>query len=213
VTTPPSGPYDGSTPPGQPNQYPPGQPNQFPPGQPNQYPPGQPGGGFQPSGHIQPGYNPYAQGSSGQGGYRFALPGQPVGYTTRVGASLIDSVLQGFPAGIALIVTISISTNPKYSDSAGVPLTLGFIASFVIWFLNRVVQQGRTGQSLGKKMTGSRVISIQTGELIGFGPNLGREICAYFFNYLCFINLLWPLWDDKQQTWHDKIVNDIVVST
>jgi uncharacterized RDD family membrane protein YckC len=205
VTTPPSGPYDGSTPPGQPNQY--------PPGQPNQYPPGQPGGGFQPSGHIQPGYNPYAQGPSGQGGYRFALPGQPVGYTTRVGASLIDSVLQGFPTGIALIVTISISTNPKYSDSAGLPLTLGFIASAVIWFLNRVVQQGRTGQSLGKKMTGSRVISIQTGELIGFGPNLGREICAYFFNYLCFINLLWPLWDEKQQTWHDKIVNDIVVST
>lgn len=193
MTTPPSGPYDGSTPPGQPNQY----------------PPGQPGGQFQPSGHIQPGYNPYGQGPSGQGNYRYALPGQPVGYTTRVGASLIDGFLQGIPAGIGLIVTIAMHT----SDAATLPLSLGFLGSFVIWFLNRVIQQGRTGQSLGKKITGSRVISIQTGELIGFGPNFGREICAYFFNYICFVNLLWPLWDEKQQTWHDKVVNDIVVST
>ncbi|GAB3937521.1 hypothetical protein GCM10029976_050670 [Kribbella albertanoniae] len=202
MTTPPSGPYGGPTPPGQPNQYPPGQPGA-------QHPPGQPGGQLQPGGHIQPGYNPYGQGPSGQGNYRYALPSQPVGYTTRVGASLIDGFLQGIPAGIGLIVTIAMHT----SDDATVPLSLGFLGTFVIWILNRVVQQGRTGQSLGKKITGSRIISIQTGELIGFGPNLGREICAYFFNYICFVNLLWPLWDEKQQTWHDKIVNDIVVST
>ncbi|MET7283520.1 RDD family protein [Kribbella sp. NPDC005582] len=201
MTTPPSGPYDGPTPPGQPGQY--------PPGQPNQYPPGQPGGGFHPAGQIQPGYNPYSQGSSGQGSYRYALPGQPAGYTTRVGASLIDGVLQSLPLGIGLIATIAMHT----SDAAGAPLTLGIAGSWVIWFLNRVLQQGRTGQSLGKKMTGTRVISLQTGELIGFGPNLGREVLAIVLNYVCFLNVIWPLWDEKQQTWHDKIVNDIVVST
>ncbi|TDD57453.1 RDD family protein [Kribbella antibiotica] len=183
-----------------------------PPGQPNQYPPGQPGGGFQPAGQIQPGYNPYAQGPSGQGGgYRFALPGQPAGYTTRVGASIIDGLLQGWPMGVGILVLIATST--EHPETGSLAMTVASFASLAIWILNRIVQQGRTGQSLGKKITGTRVVSLKTGELIGFGPNLGREICAYFFNYICFLNLLWPLWDEKQQTWHDKVVDDIVIST
>ena len=82
-----------------------------------------------------------------------------------------------------------------------------------MWVWNRVIRQGRTGQSFGKKLTGLKVVHSQTGQLIGIGPNLGREILAQIFNQLCILNVLWPLWDDKQQTWHDKVVNDIVIRT
>jgi uncharacterized RDD family membrane protein YckC len=74
-----------------------------------------------------------------------------------------------------------------------------------------VIRQGRTGQSLGKKVVGLKVVSAETGALIGMGRNLGREVCAFFFNQFCFLNVLWPLWDDKHQTWHDKVASDIVI--
>jgi len=28
-----------------------------------------------------------------------------------------------------------------------------------------------------------------------------------------YLGYLWMLWDDKQQTWHDKVVGSIVVRT
>jgi uncharacterized RDD family membrane protein YckC len=27
----------------------------------------------------------------------------------------------------------------------------------------------------------------------------------------CFLGYLWMLWDDKNQTWHDKVVNSVVI--
>ncbi|GAA0611312.1 RDD family protein [Kribbella sandramycini] len=194
MSTPPNGPYGG----------PPGQPGQFPPGQPGQLPPGQPGGQF------QPGYNPYVQATAGQG-YAYAPPGRIADFGVRAGSALIDSLLQSIPLGIGLIATIALSSNSPQSAAGGVAIVLGFLGSLAVWFWNRVIIQGRSGKSIGKKITGLRIVHAQTGEQLGFGANLGREVMAYVFNYICFLNLLWPLWDAKVQTWHDKIVNDIVI--
>jgi len=49
---------------------------------------------------------------------------------------------------------------------------------------------------------------------IGFGKALGRELFATVFSGQIFcLGYLWMLWDDKQQTWHDKVVGSIVVRT
>jgi hypothetical protein len=28
---------------------------------------------------------------------------------------------------------------------------------------------------------------------------------------VCLLGYLWALWDERKQTWHDKVVNSIVV--
>jgi len=194
VTTPP---YDGQP------HFPPGQPGQYQP----QYPPAQ----YQPQG-----YNPYGQGGQGpQGyGYGYAPPGQLAGWPIRVGASILDSLLVSIPAITGAILSLVIDGDQdELGPGGGLAIGAGFLVAFLVWVWNRIIQQGRTGQSFGKKVTGLKVVHAQTGQLIGMGPNLGREICAQIFNELCILNVIWPLWDDKQQTWHDKVVGDIVIRT
>jgi uncharacterized RDD family membrane protein YckC len=189
VTTPP---YDGHP------QYPPGQPGQYPPGQPAQYQP--------------QGYNPYGQGPPGSGGYGYAPPGQLAGWPIRVGASILDSLITSIPMIVGVILSLVIDGDQEeLGTGGGIAMGAGFLVAFPVWVWNRVIQQGRTGQSFGKKLTGLRIVNSQTGHLIGMGSNLGREVLAQIFNQLCILNVLWPLWDDKQQTWHDKVVNDIVI--
>ncbi|WP_433165612.1 RDD family protein [Kribbella sp. CA-247076] len=187
--------------------------NQLPPGQPGgqyqpQVPPGQPGGQYQPQG-----YNPYGQGPSGPGyGYGYAPPGQLAGWPIRVGASLLDSLLQFIPTITGIIVSLAIDGDQEQLGTGGaLAMVGGFVVALLVWLWNRVVQQGRTGQSFGKKVTGLKVVHADTGQLIGTGPTIGRELCAVLFNNICTLNVLWPLWDAKQQTWHDKVVNDVVI--
>jgi uncharacterized RDD family membrane protein YckC len=194
--------------PGQPNQYPPGQPGG---NQPGQFPPGQPGGsyGLQPYNPTQPGYNPYHQ-----GGYGFAPlgGGQLAGWGSRVGASLLDSLIAFIPIPIGAIAAVAISGNLEQLNSAGqTAMAIGYIAYFVLIIWNRIIRQGRTGQSIGKKIVGLKVVAASTGQPLGVGKCLGREVCAIIFSNFCFLNLLWPLWDKQHQTWHDKVVADIVV--
>jgi uncharacterized RDD family membrane protein YckC len=221
VSTPPTGPQD--RPQDQSNQ--PGygqpgynQPGQYPPGQPGQQPPGQPGNfGLQQYNPTQQGYTPYSQSFGGQGGYGYAPPGQLAGWPIRVGASLLDSLIPILPMIIGSIAALAVSssgdpgTSDKLGTAGGVLLVGGYLVGVVLAFWNRVIRQGRTGQSIGKKLTGLKIVSETTGETIGIGRTFGREVCSVIFNYICFLDVLWPLWDQKQQTWHDKVVSDLVI--
>jgi uncharacterized RDD family membrane protein YckC len=174
---------------------------------PPQYPPAQPGQ------YHQQGYNPYRQGGYGPGyGYGYAPPGQLAGWPIRVGASLLDGLIAAIPAIIGGVAALVIDGDQdQLGAGGGLAFALGYLCSFAIAVWNRVVQQGRTGQSFGKKVTGLKVVHAETGQLIGIGSTLGREFCAVLFNNICTLNVLWPLWDSKQQTWHDKVVNDVVI--
>jgi uncharacterized RDD family membrane protein YckC len=208
VSNPPYG--EQNRPQDRPAQYPPGQPGYgpYPPAQPGGYPPGQPGGQY-----YQQGYNPYGQGGYGPGyGYGYAPPGQLAGWPIRVGASLLDSLLQFVPTVTGIVLSLVIDGDQEELGTGGALAMLGgFFVAFLVWVWNRVIQQGRTGQSFGKKVTGLKIVNAETGQLIGIGSTLGREFCAVLFNNICTLNVLWPLWDEKQQTWHDKVVNDVVI--
>jgi uncharacterized RDD family membrane protein YckC len=178
---------------------------------PGQFPPGQPGD--RSNSPYQPGRPVYAPGGSHlQGGYGYAPPGRYAEWTTRVGASLIDSMVQFPPIAIGFGAGLAINgDSQELTPAAGTAMVLGVALSGLLWFWNRVIKQGRSGQSVGKRVTGLKIVSARTGETIGIGRTFIREICSYLINYLCFLNLLWPLWDAKQQTLHDKVVSDLVI--
>ena len=60
-----------------------------------------------------------------------------------------------------------------------------------------------------------QVRDIETGGPIGFGRGLGRQLILYVFAVACVLPLLLdylsPLWDQKRQAWHDKLVRSVVV--
>jgi uncharacterized RDD family membrane protein YckC len=78
-----------------------------------------------------------------------------------------------------------------------------------VW--NRVVRQGRTGQSVGKSVLKIKLVDDAYFQPIGAGKSLLREILRGIFDQACFLDSLWPLWDDKKQTWHDKVMGTYVI--
>ena len=196
---PPPAPGSGTPPPPPP---PPGQqwgapPGAAPPpgyGQPGYGQPGygQPG---QPPGYQQPGYG--TPGAPVAYGYVPALP--PVlqgrefaGYGARVGAYLLD----------AIIVILGL-------------VIFGYLLQ--CWFMGR--EDNWNGQTIGRRACGIRAIR-EDGQPWNFGTALLREfVIKYllfgviggflFFGWL--VDVLWPLWDERKQALHDKVIGSYVV--
>ncbi|MGA8851657.1 MAG: RDD family protein [Aeromicrobium sp.] len=189
-------------------------------------------------GQPPPGYNPPpAAGAGAQqpaspytaGQYPpvYVPPGQYATWWSRVGASLIDSLIALLilvvPLGVGLFQAFrDADVDPGTGEITGGVEPAGFILvgvgllaylAFDIW--NRVFRMGRTGQSIGKKAVGIRVVAISHGGPIGLGAACGRWAVATFAGFvlgcLALIDVLWPLWDEKKQALHDKVVGSVVL--
>lgn len=80
------------------------------------------------------------------------------------------------------------------------------LLGFGVW--NCGYLQGTTGRSLGRRMTDTKLVSIETGQPVGFGRALTRQVCHVLD---LGIGCLRPLWNGKRQTLADKVVGSIVV--
>jgi uncharacterized RDD family membrane protein YckC len=156
------------------------------------------------------------------------LPCQADAYTpwlTRVLAALIDyapyAVLLGIGYGIEAVTqeTVCIKDTSGYNIGdvcATGNSTLGvaaFLVSalaglvYVIW--NQGYKQGTTGASIGKSILKFKVVSEKTGQPIGFGPSVVRQLAHAVDAIICYVGFLFPLWDAKRQTLADKIMTTV----
>jgi uncharacterized RDD family membrane protein YckC len=115
----------------------------------------------------------------------------------RAGAALIDYLVPGIVIGIIF----------QISRPLGLILDLGFLV-FVIWNL---IQQGNTGQTVGKKQMGIKLLREQDGQVVGPGLSIGRAFVHIVDSLPCYIGWLFPLWDPKRQTLADKILHTVVI--
>jgi uncharacterized RDD family membrane protein YckC len=208
---PPAGQDPGQTPPSQ-GQVPPAPGyGQAPPPQYGQPPYGQPGyGQAPPPQYGQPGYG---QPQYGQPGYGQAPPlpqyGQPgygppppaynyANWGLRVGSAIIDYM------AIAIIAVIFIFSKVY---------VLGYLLDLValVFGIYNAYLGGSTGQSIGKKMVGTRLIRYADGQPIGGGLGIGRYFLHIIDGIPCYLGYLWPLWDSKRQTFADKLVSSVVI--
>jgi uncharacterized RDD family membrane protein YckC len=88
-------------------------------------------------------------------------------------------------------------------------LAYALVAVYAIW--NWGYRQGTTGQSIGKSVMKFKVISEKTGQPIGFGMSIVRQLAHVVDSIVCYIGWLFPLWDAKRQTLADKIMTTICV--
>jgi uncharacterized RDD family membrane protein YckC len=74
------------------------------------------------------------------------------------------------------------------------------------------MKQGTTGQSIGKGVMNIKVVGENTGQPLGTGGAFVRWLMHTFVDgAICYLGFLWPLWDDKKQTWGDKVASSVVV--
>jgi uncharacterized RDD family membrane protein YckC len=190
-------------------------------GDPNN-PYGPPQGQQQPYGYPQQpqqGYGyPQAPGVPPQQGYGYPqAPGGYPGYPQQPGygvqpryanwgqrflSKLIDSIVYL----VAYLPLVLIGAK------AGVPVLsiLGFLLliGVIIW---QVIQEGRTGQTIGKKVVGTRTLKEDTGQPLGGGMAFVRQLAHFLDGLPCYLGYLWPAWDAKRQTFADKVCGSIVI--
>jgi len=69
----------------------------------------------------------------------------------------------------------------------------------------------KSGQTLGKKMVGIKVLSLSTMQPPSYMQAIGRYFGYYLSVIPIMIGFLAPLWTEKKQAFHDSVANTIVV--
>jgi uncharacterized RDD family membrane protein YckC len=146
-------------------------------------------------------------------------PAPLAGWWRRVGAYLLDYLvalvpyLLGTAVGLALLREVpdpAGGTYDEFTPGTGIAFALGLLGTLAVIVWNRYLRQGRTGQSLGKRALGIRLVSARDAQPLGAGMAFGRDI-AHFLDGIVYIGWLWPLWDRLNQTFADKVAGSVVV--
>ncbi|KUJ51392.1 putative RDD family membrane protein YckC [Streptomyces sp. 3212.3] len=169
-------------------------------GQPQQ---GQPGYGYPQQGH--PGIPPqgYPQQPGGYPGY----PQQP-GYGAQPpyanwGQRFLGTLVDGLVFLVPYLLVILGRDTPALAVIGGLA-----IFAVAIW---QLIMEGRTGQTLGKKALGIRLVRESDGQPLGIGMAFVRRLAHFLDSLACYLGWLWPLWDAKKQTFADKVCSSIVI--
>ncbi|WP_410604250.1 RDD family protein [Amycolatopsis sp. lyj-90] len=114
------------------------------------------------------------------------------------------------PIVVLPVVGAIIATNVS-SVIGGVIAGIGYLAGLVWTVYNRWFKMGTTGQSLGKKILKIKLVREADGQPIGPLMAFVRDLCHNLDGWVCGLGYLWPLWDQKKQTFADKILSTVVV--
>jgi len=195
-----------------------GAPPPPPPPPPAGYVPPPPGYGAPPPGYAAP---PPGYGMAS--GYRPASgPVTAFGRTAshwwkRAVALILDAIILSIPISILTSMsgggfertTVDGETRIEWHGGG---LFVGVIVGLLYYAL---LNGGAKGQTIGKMALRIQVRDIDTGGPIGVGRGFGRQLMIYLFTFACVIPLLLdylsPLWDQRRQAWHDKVVRSVVV--
>ena len=143
------------------------------------------------------------------------------GWWSRVAAQILDSlILLGFVIIPVIVVAVIASGGSGDSNSGAAAAEAVYFLCLLVFYLIYYPQTMKraglhNGQTWGKQTMGIRVVRID-GQPFQTSNAIVRELLVKFILMgICFIvqilNVLWPLWDDKHQALHDKIVNTMVV--
>ena len=134
-------------------------------------------------------------------------PRQYASWGRRALAYIVDNVILAVPAGIVLAVLIA--------DESGVVATLFLLVWFVLPVAYFAYFHGSArGQTPGKRLMRIRVRADDGERPLGFGRGLGRYLMVLVFGWFVIplvLDFLWPLWDERNQSLHDKVAGSVVV--
>jgi len=133
----------------------------------------------------------FSQSGSGASG------GPRAGFWRRFVASFVDGIVIGVVNAILL---------GFLSDNAATALAVLVGLGYYTYF-----EGSTSGQTVGKKALGIRVLSLADGGQIGYGRAFIRYIGRIVSAIPIFLGYFWMLWDEEKQTWHDKFAGSVVV--
>jgi uncharacterized RDD family membrane protein YckC len=142
-------------------------------------------------------------------------------WATRVPGYLIDNLLVGVAMLVIYMVAGGILTGLARvagEEAAGgtccLLILLFPLATLAVGFYNRVLLISQRGYSIGQGIVHVKVIDAR-GQLLSGSTAFIRLLAQAGFGFVPFLpllDLLWPLWDERRQTLHDKAVGCYVIN-
>jgi uncharacterized RDD family membrane protein YckC len=163
--------------------------------------------------------------------YAPPVPAAPVfeyaTWGTRVLGYLVDSLLVGVLAGVLFALATTVfgglgvlggslgSDTLSHIGATGCCCLLSIFpaAMLLVGLWNKVYLVAQRGASIGQGLMKIRVVNAQ-GQLLTQGAALLRLLAHVGLSFVPLgglIDLLWPLWDERRQTLHDKAVGCYVI--
>ncbi|WP_433894221.1 RDD family protein [Streptomyces sp. CA-111067] len=165
----------------------------------------------------EPSPNPYGQQAPyGQSGIpSYPGSGQPdtAAYGQQQPAGMPPLANWGLRAASYVIDTIVILVPyliVRFAVGGAAGALLGVVIGLV-GTLGLSYMEGTTGQTPGRKAIGTRLLRESDGQVVGFGLAFGRRLLHILDAIPCYLGFLWPAWDDKKQTFADKLVHTVVI--
>ena len=127
----------------------------------------------------------------------------------RVGASLVDGLILLVPEFLILTAIGNVSSIYFRATALAVQ------GCYSVYLLSRP-----RGQTIGNRAAKTRVVNARTGQPLSVTTSMTRWIVIGVIGLsallrvgalLILLDDLWPLWDSRRQTLHDKIAGTIVV--
>jgi uncharacterized RDD family membrane protein YckC len=130
--------------------------------------------------------------------YEGRSSGPRAGFWRRFAAAFLDGILIGIPT------TIIARVIGPGGSAIGIAIAIAYFS---------YLEGSPSGQTVGKRVLGIRVIDFRGGGEIGYARAFIRYIGRYVSAIPLLLGYFWMLWDGERQCWHDKFANDVVVPT
>ena len=149
---------------------------------------------------------------SSTGGSRTVSGARPAGWGIRVLAFLIDIALPVLVIAGAWALTAFSSHEVTRTSADGTSFTVDepTALSWVFWLAafiaigisawNQGYRQSLSGYSFGKQRLGIRQVTVETDEPLGVNRGMLHWLFIWVDFLICYIGVLWPLWDAHNQT-------------
>jgi uncharacterized RDD family membrane protein YckC len=131
---------------------------------------------------------------------------------------------------LTLLGALVAALAPVKGNRADTATAFALVLAFVVLpgYLG-LMQGGKRGQTVGKRATGVAVRRAETFEAIGYPRSFARAslimafplvpalstlatLAAVVVGWLALLDGLWPLWDKRNQSLHDKIAKTVVIN-
>ena len=132
--------------------------------------------------------------------------GGAAGWWSRVGASILDSLI--------VLVPLFLAGVASAAGSGALTGLLGLVYFAALIFYAPVLLAVRNGQTWGKQAAAIRVVRMD-GSPPGWGAAFGRELLKLVFGItgvLWLIDVLWPLWQLDNRALHDLAAGTRVIT-
>lgn len=124
----------------------------------------------------------------------------------RFAAAIVDVLVVGIP---------SVTLKFLLARAPGPGLVVSVACVFGAILYRVVLEGGPRGQTVGKTAMKIKVQDATSGDPIGYGRALVRWFVAGILWAVLYLpgllDVLFPLWDARRQTLHDKAANSVVV--